>query len=202
MAITYPLTFPTDPVPADFDLVFEPNVGMSRSIYSDNVQTYEHDRLVWGAAVTMPTMWDATKGREFHGFFTALRGQAGTFTMILPDHASPRGTQNANFNVKTTTAIRSETLECDGLTVGATLLTGDMISVDNRLYMIMEDATADGSGAATLTLSHGLRAEATATDAVTCINPVGTWRLSSNGVVRQTNNVNHVNFNFSMVEAV
>lgn len=201
MAITYPLTFPTDPAPANFDLTFMPNVGMSQSIYTDDVQTYTHDRLVWSAAVSMPTMWDAIKGREFHGFFTALRGKAGTFTMVLPDHASPRGTQNANFNVKTTTAIRSETLECDGLTIGATLLTGDMISVDDRLYMVMENATADGSGEATLTLSHGLRAEATAGDTVTCINPVGTWRLASDPV-RQTNNVNHANFNFAIVEAV
>ena len=185
MAISYPLTAPTTPKAREMALQFQPRTAVSESPYTGQVQTYEHEGLVWSASISLPPLLNETTARDWHGFLAALNGRVGTFTMTPSQHATPKGTQAANFSVKTAAAIRATSLEVKGMTASATMDRGDLISISNRLYMLTETATADGSGDATLTLSHGLRAAAAVDDIVSVLNPVGTWRLAENGVSRR-----------------
>lgn len=202
MSITYPLAAPSAPKPESFDWIFDPKIAASESVFTDAVQTYEHHGLVWAAAVTLPRLLNESAAREWHGFLTSLNGRAGTFTMGPPQHAAPRGSQAANFTVKTVAAQRAKSIEVKGMTAAATLLVGDLISIASRLYMVVEDATADGSGDATLTLSHGLRAAVAVDDAVTCLNPAGTWRLAENATPRAIEKGGVSRISFAMVEAL
>lgn len=202
MTISYPLAAPSSPKAESFDLIFRPKVSVSESMFTDVVQTYTHHGLVWEASVTLPPLLNSTTAREWHGFLTSLNGRVGTFTMGPPQHATPRGTQAANFAIKTIAAVRATSIEVKSMTAAATLLAGDLISIASRLYMVVEDATADGSGDATLTLSHGLRAAVAVDDTVTCLNPVGTWRLADNATPRSIQRGGVSRISFGAVEAL
>lgn len=202
MPISYPIAAPASPRPSAFDLEFQPNIAFSRSPFSGAVKTYEFDGIVWRAAITLPPLANATQAREWHGFLAALNGMSGTFTMAPIQHATPSGTQAANIAVRTAALIRAKEVAVKGMTAGATLLRGDMISIASRLYQVVETATANGSGQASLTLSHGLRAAAAVDDTITLLNPVGTWRLSNNAALRQIVVGGVSNISFAVEEAL
>lgn len=202
MTVTYPLAAPTDPGPQTVALQFRARVAASESIFTGAVQTYEHTGLVWSASVGLPQMRNIDQAKEWAGFLTALNGREGTFSMAPPQYAAPRGTQAANIAVAAAAAIRAKSVDVKGMTVGATLLVGDLISIASRLYRVVEDATADGSGEATLTLSHGLRAAAAVDDVVTVLSPVGTWRLGDPTVVQNIQPGGVSGMSFLAVEAI
>lgn len=202
MAITYPLAVPTSPKPREFAFQFAPNTAATTSIYSGATQTYEHDGLVWSASVSLPPLLNTSQAREWHGFLASLNGQRGTFTMGPPQHATPSGTQAADISIRVAALAQAKTLEVKGMTAAATILRGDLISVASRLYMVMEDVTANGSGEADLTLSHGLREAAAVDVTVGLLNPVGTWRLRDPNVSRQIQVGGVSSVSFAIVEAI
>ena len=202
MAVSYPVTPPSSPKAVRFALEFQPNTASARSIFTKEVQTYVHDGLVWAGSITLPPLLNTTQARDWHGFLVSLNGLEGTFTYGPVQHATPSGTQAADIALRSAAAIGAQSIEVDGMTASATLLRGDMISIASRLYMLTEDATANGSGEADLTLSHPLRAAAANNDTVTILNPVGTWRLSDPNVVRQIVPGGVSQISFSVVEAI
>lgn len=202
MSITYPLTAPTSPAIRTLDLEFAPAIATTESPFTTQVTTYEHEGLVWRASVTLPPLRNTDGARIWQGFLVALNGRVGTFTMSPPQSATPRGTQAVDIAVRTATSRRAKTLPVKGLTVGATLLRGDLISIADRLYMLAAAVTGDGSGEATLTLSHGLRADVSVDETVKVLAPVGTWRLSDNAVVRSIQLGGVSTISFGVEEAI
>ena len=138
MALTYPLTAPTSPAPRTFDLIYDSGASVSASPFTTQVQTFEHERLHWSAAVTLPPMKDDPDGRKWHGFLISLRGKVGTFYMTPPDHATPSGTERNNFQLASTALIRADEISVQSMTPGATMLVGDLMQISNRLYMVAE----------------------------------------------------------------
>ena len=202
MALTYPLTAPTSPAPRTFDLIYDSGASVSASPFTTQVQTFEHERLHWSAAVTLPPMKDDPDGRKWHGFLISLRGKVGTFYMTPPDHATPSGTERNNFQLASTALIRADEISVQSMTPGATMLVGDLMQISNRLYMVAEDMTADGSGTGTIKLTHGMRAQSNGLTNVVVLNPKGKWRLSSSQATKATDQANIANISFSMVEAI
>ena len=68
------------------------------------------------------------------------------------------------------------------MTAAATLLAGDRISIGALLHEVVVDATADGGGAATLTIEPPLRAALDGGETVKCDPPEIDLRLVTNNV--------------------
>lgn len=186
MAISYPVTPPADLCRyVSFTIRLRRNVGMNRSPFTGAAQFYQWPFAVWEADLQLQS------GRRsviapLHAFIVSLRGSAGTFLMG-PQHARlPRGTTNTSVLVNGTPAAGATALPVDGMGASKTMKAGDFIQLgtgaDARLYMIVEDVTANGSGQATLTIEPGLRVAPADNDPVTVTNPQGAWRLADNAI--------------------
>jgi hypothetical protein len=203
MAITFPLDLKSEtPSARTFDLVYDPGVSVTQSPFSTEVQTFQHDRLHWSAAVTLPPMKNNPDGRRWHSHFINLNGRAKTFYYTVPDHATPSGTERNNFQTTGTMAKGATSITVQFMTNNATLLAGDLCTIGHRLYMIAEDMTANGSGAGTITLTHGLRALQPGVTGVTVLNPYGKWRLIGDSFANATDQSNISTIAFSMEEAI
>lgn len=86
------------------------------------------------------------------------QGQYQTFTIIPPNLATPQGTQLSDTTVSTNTSAGATSIPIQGAGAGATFKAGDILkfSNHNKVYMITDDSTADGSGLATLIINPPL----------------------------------------------
>lgn len=185
MPITYPLALPTTKAPANMVWGGESVVASVRSPFTGEVEVQQHDGQFWHGTLNYPPMARAD-AEEMISFLQKLDGQYGTFTMTPPAAATPRGTASGTPLV----AGGSQTgvdLDTDGWDPGETVLReGDFIQLGSgltsRLYKCLDDATSDGSGAATLTLWPRLRSSTSPDDNATIVtsSPAGLFRLTAN----------------------
>jgi hypothetical protein len=70
----------------------------------------------------------------------------------------------------------------DGVTVGTTLLRGDMFGVNSELKMITADVTANGSGEMTLAFSPPLRSSPANDAPITISSPTAKFMLTADEV--------------------
>jgi len=107
----------------------------------------------WSLTLSYPPLKDS-EFSPVRGAIAKARGMYETFTVIPPNLATPNGTQTASTTVATSTAVGNTAVPISGATIGATFKAGDVAKFSNhtKVYMITDDATADGSGAATLNI--------------------------------------------------
>ena len=94
---------------------------------------------------------------ELMAFIIKQRSQKENFTIIPPEVEDARGNVSGTVLVNGTHAIGDTTINIDGMT--GTLKAGDFVKFasHNKVYMIVADATADGSNEATITIEPPLR---------------------------------------------
>ena len=80
-----------------------------------------------------------------------LNGREGVFYLSDTVGAAGRGTATGTPLVNGASQAL-DTLVTDGWTASSTVKAGDWISINDRLYTILDDATANGSGNLTLTI--------------------------------------------------
>lgn len=187
MTISYPLTAPAEVVrAARFAPVLRRATAANESPFTGKQQTLSWPYARWEATLDVASSL-RDKGAVVEAFIAALRGRYGTFLMG-PLHAlSPRGTVNlAGVQVDGAVAALANALPLKGLGAGKTLLRGDYLQLGTganaRLYLVVEDATANGSGLATVSVEPGLRVAALNNDPVVTQNMVGVWRLNTDAV--------------------
>ena len=90
-------------------------------------------------------------------FIMKLRSQKENFTIIPPEVEDARGNVSGTVLVNGTHAIGDTTIDIDAMT--GTLKAGDFVKFasHNKVYMVVADATADGSNEATITIEPPLR---------------------------------------------
>lgn len=176
---TYPITMPTSPsgfVSVEFGLNRASSV--TRSPYTLAEQAYYHPAgAAWEGSVTLPPMKLATAA-PWSAFLANLQGSFGTFTLSPPDRRSPQGTQASSFTISGSAFARATTVGVNGMTAGATLLTGDRISIGGVLYELTADVTADGGGAGTIYFQPGLRIPLSGGEGVNCDPPTFEARMT------------------------
>jgi len=184
VAITYPLAFPIQRT-ANFSLGLTPTVAVARSIFSGAQQVYDWGNSPWSCSFEAIARGRAEWG-TLTAFVGALRGQYGT-VLIGPRHAvRPRGTTNTTGVTVATggAAALARAVNLSGLGAAKTLLQGDFLQLGTgsaaRLHMVTEDATADGSGNATVSIEPALRAAYLAGAAVTLLEPKVVMRSDVN----------------------
>ncbi|MBC2731384.1 hypothetical protein [Thiobacillus sp.] len=202
MAITYPITLPSSPAPANIRIYPRSIVGVGVSPFSGAQQVYRHQGQFWQADITMPSMYRA-EAAPWIAAMLQLNGRYGTFRLGDASHQTPTGVATG-IPLVNGAGQTGQSLVTDGWTAGVTgiLKQGDYIEVASRLYMVMVDADSDGSGNATLDIWPRLRVATLDNEAITVNSPRGIFRLASNEMPWLAKPGRIVELSFSAVEAL
>lgn len=179
MAISYPLSLPTNKAPARVTLSINTTVSISRSPFSYASQVQEFTGQLWQAEVTLPLMVRAD-AEEWISFLLKLNGQQGTFLLGDPASKTPRGAATGTPLVNGT-GQTGQSLITDGWTHSITgiLKAGDYIQIGQRLYKNLNDVNSNGSGEATLDIWPRLRESPANNATIITADCVGLFRLKS-----------------------
>jgi hypothetical protein len=146
----YPLAFPTVSGIAEIEWLPQSSVDTSRSWATRVSQTYDWGGKSRRVRIELPHM-SLADAKIWQSWIYELNGREGVFylsdTIGGPGLGTVAGSPLINGAGQVT-----ETLITDGWTSGDTVVAGDWISINDRLYTILEDGTADGSGNLTLTV--------------------------------------------------
>ena len=139
-------------------------------------------------------------------FLMKLRGRRGTFKAGDQDRKTIQGatvgTVLVNGAGQTGNSINVDGV---GATVTGAFKAGDYITIQDRLYMVTDDANSNGSGEATLYIEPALRSGilAIADDAtVLYTNTTALMRLDSNEQNWDTDHISKYGISFSFSEAL
>jgi hypothetical protein len=107
---------------------------------------------------------------ELMAFIMKQRSSKENFTIIPPELEDARGNVSGTVLVNGVHAVGDTTIDIDGMT--GTLKAGDFVKFasHNKVYMVVADATADGSNEATITIEPPLITALTNDSAVTYDN--------------------------------
>ncbi len=181
MTITYPLTPPANPTPRRVDVSARVAAGLSVSPFSFAAQAQRWAGEAWAFRVEFPPMNDASAA-AWRGFLLALSGTYGTFLWGETGAKAPQGNW-AGAPAVNGAGQTGRSLAIGGLTPGATVKAGDLFQLGtggaSRLHAALADATADGSGHATLDIWPALRASPGDGDVVVVNTPKGVFRLAA-----------------------
>ncbi len=209
MAITYPLSTPTNKTIAGIRLTARNVVGVSTSPFSFKQQTYQFSGQRWEADITLPQM-NRENAEEWVAFLMKLYGQKGTFLLGDPLGGTARGSASsaAGTPVVNGASQTGDTLAIDGLPASATgyLKAGDYIQLGSaataQLYKVLNDANSNGSGEATLDVWPNLRSSPSDGATVVVANAKGVFRLASNEANWNINNLAFYGITFGAVESL
>lgn len=183
MTVTYPLTPPASPAPVRAHVEPVETVAQSRSPFSFRRQYQIHQGGHWKLSIELPVLVEA-EWREWTAFITALQGVAGTFLYGDPLRAVAKGAASGSPAVSGA-GNAGLVLPTAGWTASTLVLkAGDMIQLgtgaDAHLHMITQDATSDGTGAASLDIWPRLRTSPADGQLIIVDSPVGVWQLAAN----------------------
>ena len=194
MAISYPLSLPTNVGMASIELRAKNTVAVSMSPFTYKQQTHSYDGQMWEADVTLPPM-NRDDAESWVSFLMSLKGRAGTFLLYDPSAKSARGTA--------TSATVTGSAGDDSLTVvmTGTLKAGDYIQIgaasDATLHKVLVDQDGDG----TLEVWPKLRKDRTSV-AVDLTSASGVFRLASNETAWSVDNASFFGISFGATEVV
>ena len=208
-APTYPINHPTNTGFKTARWQLSRQVAVSESPYSGVQQVYEYDYALWGATLSLPPMRRELAG-AWTAFFATLHGRKGTFSLGDPDRIIPLGAATNTITLASGASIGDYSLS---LTVHASLSgvsnifkAGDYIqlgaSVANyKLYQVIEDCDASGTAVTAKIEPAVKRAESTGQE-ITYTNPKGLFRMDTDELGWQTNEVSVYGISFSCTEAL
>jgi hypothetical protein len=209
MAITYPLSLPTVAGIAQIRISARNAVAVSSSPFTYKQQVMQHQGARWEAEVSLPATQRAD-AEEWIAFLLALKGQYGTFLMGDPMGATPRGSASSapGSPLVNGASQTGETLAIDGLPNNATnyLRAGDYIQLGSgascRLHKVLENASSNGSGQATLSIWPALRESPANNAIVTVRDTKGVFRIATPETSFSINEASFYGLTFTAFEAI
>lgn len=175
------LTFPTIRQPSRASYRLRGNTQSHRSPLDGTVQTLEMPGAVWELTVSWESL-DVADTRILAAFLADLRGGAGRF-YYSPATWSPRRATGGGSPLINGAGQSGAALATDGWSASAqAMLAGDWLSYTDtlgrrRLHMVTADATANGSGQATLAITPAIRRAGADNAAIDVAAPSGVFRL-------------------------
>lgn len=194
MAISYPLTLPTNIGIANIELRSINAVAVSASpfTYKQQVQVYDGQR--WEADVSLPPM-NRDDAEAWVSFLLSLKGRAGSFLLYDPAAKNIRGTATS---VTITGNTGDDSVD---ITANGTLKAGDYIQLgsasDATLHKVLQDYTGTGQ----LEIWPKLRKDRSAVSA-TLVNASGVFRLSTNEISWSVNDASFFGISFGATEVI
>lgn len=164
---------------ARFEMGYDANVFASQSPLDGSVQTVNVPGDRFRARLTVPATTTDSRA-DMEGFFASLRPSQTYSANRLQCHhlarPAPRGTVRGSPVLQASAAQLATTLSIQ-TSAGATLLRGDLIGIGGQAVMVTADATANGSGVMSATISPGLRDSASTSAAITWDKPTFLWLI-------------------------
>lgn len=183
MAITYPVNIPNHNFQS-MTMRLVRAVGLTASPFTLQQQVYQYDGARWEMDITLPPL-SYVEARQWEAFILSLRGMTGTFIMGNPLHDEPQGTATTVL-LNGAGTVRSTSISVDGASSGQTLKAGDYFQLgsglDAHIHQVVQDATFNGSGQATLDIEPPLRTTYANNTSLDLTLPKGVWRLASNDI--------------------
>ena len=209
MAITYPISLPTDAVAQPTRTTFRIRrvIGQTQSPFSGQTQTFKHSGEWWEAEVTLPPMKQAI-AKKWVASLVSLRGVSGQMLLGDWDARTPNGTASSSAGTPLVNggSQTGNSLIIDGATGSQTgyLVAGDYIQIgtglSSRLHLIVEDANTDSSGNATLSIEPALRSSPADNTPITVLNPKGVFRLVDNATEWEADAISVYGISFAVTE--
>jgi len=203
MAISYPVVVP-DHNFTSMSMRLRRANAMTESTFTLQQQIYQYTGAVWEAEIVLPPM-ARSDAKKWEAFILSLRGMRGTFLMGNPLHTAAEGTATGVAISAGSGTIRSTDLSVTG-SIGGTLKAGDVFQIgsgsDAHIHTVIQDATFDGSGNASIDVEPPLRttyADATSLDFTL---PKGVWRLASNDIGWSIDQASIYGFTIPCIEAI
>lgn len=173
--------FPTSPAPS---IIVPRSIQPTRISVAHSLKRQRRGGTVqaWGFKLIWQNM-NRARFAPIWGFVIGLRGQYSNCTYV-PAVLGTRQVAGAGTPLVKTTTATGRSVPVKGMTAGAILgKIGDYIKFAShtKVYMLIADATADGSGEVVVSIEPGLYASVTADEAVTLDSvPFTMIRLSDN----------------------
>lgn len=195
------ITFPTltKSAPARMRWSLVSNTQVAASPLNGSIQTQELPGARWKVQLDYPPLQDADAAL-MRAFLAKMRGQSNRVDIGPFDRQLPRGTAGGTPLVNGASQTGAS-LITDGWTAGATMLTGDYFAVGQQLFIVVADATADGSGNMTLTIEPPIRTSFADNAAVVTSNPKARFMLLTNEIGWDVQTKGITDFAFDLVEA-
>ena len=194
MAISYPLTLPTNIGMASIELRAKNAVAVSASPFTYKQTVHAYDGQMWEADISLPPM-NRDDAEAWIAFLMSLKGRAGSFLLYDPSARTRRGTANS--------ALISGSAGDDTVTVSmtGTLKAGDYIQLGSTSDATLHKVLADQSGNGNLEIWPKLRKDRTNVSAV-LTDASGVFRLSTNETAWSVNDASFYGISFGAMEVV
>lgn len=206
MAITYPLSHPTNVGFASASMTAKSVVGVSRSPFTGAQQVQKHQGQWWEFQASLPPMTRAT-AEEWIAFLLSLNGMQGSFLLGDPLGTTARGIATGTPLVKGASQT-GNSLITDGWTASQTgiLKAGDYFqlgsSTSSKLYKVLNDANSDGSGDATFDIWPNINTAVSDDTALTVASAKGLFRLAANEMRWDLQQAQKYGIAFSAIEVI
>jgi len=194
MAISYPLTLPTNIGIASIELRAVNAVAVSSSpfTYKQQVQVYDGQR--WEADVTLPPM-KRDDAEAWVSFLLSPKGRAGSFLLYDPAAQNIRGTATS---ITVTGLTGQDSID---VTANGTIKAGDYIQLGSASDATLHKVLQDYSGTGQLEIWPKLRKDRTSVSA-TIVKASGHFRLASNETAWSVNDASFYGISFSAIEVI
>ena len=194
MAISYPLSLPTNIGMASIELRAKNTVAVSSSPFTYKQTVYAYDGQMWEADVTLPPM-NRDDAESWIAFLMSLKGRYGTFLLNDPSATSVRGTATS------ATITGSAGDSSVTVTMSGTLKAGDYIQLGTTSDATLHKVLADKSGSGTLEIWPKLR-KARSSVSADLTSASGVFRLASNETSWSVNDASFYGISFGATEVV
>lgn len=194
MAISYPLSLPTNIGMASIELRAKNTVAVSSSPFTYKQTVYAYDGQMWEADVTLPPM-NRDDAESWIAFLMSLKGRYGTFLLNDPSATSVRGTATS------ATITGSAGDSSVTVTMSGTLKAGDYIQLGAASDATLHKVLADKSGSGTLEIWPKLR-KARSSVSADLTSASGLFRLASNETAWSVNDASFYGISFGATEVV
>jgi len=196
-------SFPTSPEAASINIKsFSPTfVSTSHSLKEQRRRRGGHR---WMLEIDFPPM-TRSEFAPIYAFAVKQRGQYETFTYYPPTVSSPQGTATGTPVVNGAQSPGDTTIVTDGWSNSITCLkAGDFIKFasHSKVYMVVADATSDGSGNSTLTIEPPLTSSVADDEAITVSNVPFTVRFADDMAEFDGGAPNIFQFSMSLLEVL
>lgn len=160
-------------IPASQQLYLTPIGGMTRSPLTGDTRTVSLPVAYWTYELSYSDQaWDDRD--RVQGLFELVTRSEHRIALHDLSRPVPRGTANVAGVVLAAAAPQfADVVQLAGLGAGRTLLPSDMLGIGGQLCRVALQATANGSGVATVTLASRLRVSAPVGSPVVLDRPTG-----------------------------
>ena len=204
---SYPLSLPSSPSnfrTSEWTIVSTVAVNVSPYTYSS--QSADFGGYAWRTVVTLPPM-KREEADEWQVFFMQLHGRFGTFLLGDPDSKTIQGGCTGTIQTNAAHSVGAYDVTIDGAPASTIIFKkGDYVQfgsgATSKLHMIVADITSNSSGVATLQIEPPLKTALSDNSTVVYSNTKGVFRMDSNELTWNADQLSVYGISFSCSEVI